>query len=168
VETEKLKILELRVELKKEVPDQIHCIGYDPGTVNMGIAEITSRKYANLYQIWMKRDEDQVKRITGLHNVITDCIGKASIYYYKTIKVVIEGASFGNPYRQTELGELRGSAVLWFVHNLPYAHIEIVPPSSIRKQVFGSGKVKAHEHWAELEKYPDACAALSCAYYAGL
>jgi len=146
----------------------MHCIGFDPGTVNMGIAEITSQKYANLYQIWRKRDENQVKRITDLHTVITECIGSSALYYYKTVKVVIEGASFGNRYRQTELGEIRASAVLWFTGNLSYAQVEIVPPTSIRKEVFGSGKSKAHEQWTELEKFQDAAAALSCAYYAGL
>jgi hypothetical protein len=76
--------------------------------------------------------------------------------------MVIEGSSFSNNYRQTELAEVRASATLWAIsHGMKPS---IVPPLSIRKKVFGDAKLRAEVEW-NLREYPNAASALACAYF---
>jgi len=86
-------------------------------------------------------------------------LGRTIGYFDPNSIAIIEGASYGARYRQVELAEVRAAMVLWF-HNYgikPY----IVPPATIRKQVFGHGRTK--NPWANLPD--DVSAALGCAYY---
>jgi Holliday junction resolvasome RuvABC endonuclease subunit len=139
-------------------------IGIDPGTVNMGVAYIDNTYFnANMmmYQIHLKRNADPVQRIINIRWLLTEL---GIINNVKT-DVVIEGASYGDRFRQVELAEIRAAAV-WWAHTSGANSITIASPSSIRKDVFGDGRKKAHEYWSELKEYPDALAALSCALYA--
>jgi Holliday junction resolvasome RuvABC endonuclease subunit len=135
------------------------CLGFDPGTTNLGIAVIEPEvnSHATLFQIKLVRRKDAIERMRGIQYLMWDCINWLSYKY----KAVIEGASFGNPYRQVELAEVRATIALWC---LDRGESMIIPPNTIRKAVFGNGKIKAHEVWENLP--PDAAAALSCAYYA--
>ena len=143
-----------------EFPIQNMCLGCDPGSVNLGLALIHQylSPYAELYQIKTTRLPDAVDRIRNIQYILSDCILSFS---FKPL-AIIEGASFGDRYRQVELAEIRASMALWCLDK--GMEVSIVPPQTIRKQVFGSAKIKAHEQWKELEKYKDAAAALSCAY----
>lgn len=131
-------------------------IGIDPGTTNIGIAFLLpENNRAMTYKINVEREPDPIKRISQVGTIL----GSVLFYYTVPTYCVIEGSSFGNPYRQTELGEFRAAAVLWCISKgiIP----RLVAPLTIRKTVFGSGKIKAEEEWPELPG--DAASALACA-----
>ena len=139
--------------------DQIF-FGADPGTKNLGIAAIypnTSEKTmeANLYKIVLDRNDDAVERILNVQKVLSTL----SIWCRWKNPAVIEGASFGNHYRQVELAEQRASIVLWC--NIRGLKVKIVPPKTIRKHAFGDGNMK--NPWDNLKD--DVAAALGCALY---
>jgi len=149
---------------KIEIPQPINtlwtCIGFDVGSANLGVAKLDpNQSLCNIYQVKWERDKDAVKRILDLHHILSDC----RMILPNRFRVVIEGAAYNQPYRQVELAELRASAVFW-LQKLG-AYTKIIAPSTIRKGVFGSGKLKAHEVWY-IKNAPDAVAALACAYYA--
>lgn len=131
--------------------------GIDPGIRNMGFATLKASAW-NLYQVKLKRiDDDPLERMLLVWKAIGTLIGMFSLNSH----VVIENASFGHTYRQVHLAEMRAAAILWFYrYQIP---IQVVPPQSVRKNVFGSAKIKAKEEWSELP--PDAAAALACALY---
>lgn len=74
-------------------------------------------------------------------------------------EAIIEGASYGKLYRQVELEDVRAAAVMWF-HRYGIKNY-VIPPTSIRKQVFGHGRMK--NPWSNIPD--DIAAALGCAYY---
>jgi len=76
-------------------------------------------------------------------------------------KMIIEGSAFGARFRQVELGEARATMAIWGKDHR--FDVQIIAPNSIRKNVFGNGKIKAQEVWSGLPN--DALAALSCIYY---
>jgi Holliday junction resolvasome RuvABC endonuclease subunit len=144
--------------------------GIDPGSTNLGLSEVRVfysgiMTKAILYQIKMPRTK-LVDRIDQLDKVLSKCfntfvLGKDKMF------AVIEGASYGSMYRQTELAEVRAIIAEWLKRN-GVGVIQVVPPTSIRKRVFGSGKVLAQDAFITDENIPDAVTALSCVYYAML
>jgi len=135
-------------------------IGVDPGTKNLGIATIypnTSEEImeANLYKVVLDRDDDAVKRMLVVRSVLSNL----NIWYRWGCPAVIEGASFGNHYRQVEIAEQRASIALWC--NTRGMRVKIVPPKTIRKHSFGDGTVK--NPWDNLED--NMAAALGAALY---
>lgn len=151
-----------KIELPKEPTSPLQCWGFDPGTRHIGVAVIpfiNETNYADLYQIETPRWSDAVERIVRWQSIL----GELRLVIQGRSRMVIEGAAFGENYRQVELAEIRASTVLW-ARRLGI-DIRIVAPATIRKCVFGSGKIRAHEIW-QLPDAPDAVAALSCAYYA--
>ena len=135
--------------------DVIH-IGIDPGTTRIGLAYLLPRSNeAHAYEAISERNPDPIERISEVARLLSTVIH----YYTVPTFCVIEGASFGNPYRQVELGEFRAAAVLWCKSKsiIP----RMVAPLMIRKTVFGSGKIKAEDTWPELPG--DAASALACA-----
>ena len=160
------------VALPTEIIEFGRYVGIDPGTTHLGLAELYSvdnKDKVTLWQITISRQEDAIKRMRLHHFIMGKClyipshmIGNAS-----DTNCVVEGASFGNTFRQVELAEQRIILAWWMFDSSP---THIVPPTTIRKAVFGSGKIKAHEAWQlagiPKNKQPnDALAALSCAYY---
>ena len=129
--------------------------GIDPGTVHMGLAILYSN-YIRLYKIKMVRAEKALDRMLEVQRILTLCI----TWFGKNPFVIIEGAAFmKSNYRQVELAEIRASMALWFHrHNVS---VEIVPPNTIRKQVFGHGRTK--NPWDNLDD--NLAASLGCAYY---
>jgi len=147
-------------------------ISADPGTTNMGLAKLYSvdeRDCATLWQIKMIREENMLDRLTTAGLIVRFCFDlKLHSYRTKHPILIIEGASYGNNFRQVELAEQRAAIALWGYDKLQT--ILVVPPLTVRETVFGSGKIKAHEAWQlagiPKSKQPnDALAALSCAYY---
>lgn len=136
-------------------------IGIDPGTTNLGIAKLIG--YPNnpscyVYQISMIRDANPIERIKHVQQIINMLL----VDYVQPMKLIIEGASFGDKFRQVELAEQRAAIVsIALTKGIP---VTMAPPLTIRKVIFGSGKKKADMVWPEIPK--DAAAALSCAYYA--
>lgn len=148
-----------RIKIEPPFPDKISertRFGIDPGTTKMGLAWIW-KNFGFIYEVKIVRDNNPVNRILITQDILSHCF---SIFAYAPL-MVIEGSSFGNNYRQVELAEVRASTVLWAIkHGITPM---IVPPSSIRKQVFGSAKIKAEDTWKDYP--PDAASALACAYY---
>lgn len=139
--------------------------GFDPGTTNLGIAFRTGYMI-NLIQVEIQRDKNAVIRMDNLGFVLSYLRVHMEELPANT-SVVIEGASFGDNFRQAELAECRATITCWMKgHRI--SDIHIVPPATIRKAVFGLGRTKAHQFWTDLEiPIPnDALAALSCLYYA--
>lgn len=147
-------------------------ISADPGTTNMGLARLYSideRDCATLWQIKIAREDNMLDRLTTANWIVQTCFNLPSHSYRMECPIlVIEGASYGNNFRQVELAEQRAAIALWGFNKLQT--IMVIPPLTIRETVFGFGKIKAHEAW-QLEGIPkskqpnDALAALSCAYY---
>lgn len=134
------------------------CLGIDPGTSNLGIAAIFPRIHSiELFQCSMERISDPVKRIQDLRDLFTFCIPFSQFY----ATCYIEGASYGDKYRQVELEQVRTTAVIWSQDRRFIA--KVIPPQTIRKNVFGKATIKAHDVWTEIPK--DCAAALSCALY---
>lgn len=133
-------------------------LGIDPGTSNLGIAAIIPHVHSiELYQCSMERIADPVERIQDLRDLFTFCI---PFFQYHTT-CYIEGASYGDKYRQVELEQVRTTAVIWSQDRGFIA--KVIPPQTIRKKVFGSAKISAHDVWKDIPK--DCAAALSCALY---
>jgi len=155
--SQNVKFRKIHIEPPMPLPANDRCVfGYDPGTTRMGVACLW-RTYLTVYEVETVRSPDPVVRIVTNQSILNTC---AKLFSYSPI-MIIEGSSFGNNFRQVELAEVRASAVLWALqHNIVP---KIVPPTTIRKAVFGNGKTKADEIWKELP--PNAGAALSCAYY---
>lgn len=153
-------IKKIKIELSDFPTSPLSLVGFDPGTVNLGIAEILpSTRRVYIYQIEMKRADDPVQRIQEVKWVIMDCLQ----YPYRAGRAIIEGASYGRRFRQVELAEQRAAIVLWTLKN--GFDPKIVAPNTIRSKVFSNHKIKADEYWEELAEYPDAATALSCAIY---
>lgn len=151
-----------------EPPDLLHpfniFMGFDPGTVNMGVA-CTYRDAIRLYQIEFERSKDPVERMRNIALTL-DYIRVGIDLISFPAHVVIENAGYGSSqFRQVELAEVRATIVWWLLKR-NIEDIKLIAPNSIRKQVFGNGKKMAHEFWDNSEIPNDALAALSCLYYA--
>ena len=130
-------------------------IGIDPGITNIGVAKIMPKKnMVLLHKLKFDRIKDAVQRMTTLTMFLHE-----RIYATGQEVLVVEGASYANPYRQVELAEARTVMAMWGVRK--GMDVKIVPPNTIRKVAFGSAKIK--NPW---EGIPDDCsAALGCALY---
>ena len=137
-------------------PDVIK-YGIDPGTTNIGIAYVhpTPNVAVMLYQVKLERADTTLGRILAIQNALTQC----RLLIRNDARAVVEGASYGNKYRQVELAEVRAAIVIWFYR---YGVLtDVVPPKTIRKVVFGNGNIK--NPWENLPD--DVAAALGCAFY---
>lgn len=132
-------------------------VGVDPGTTNIGISVLFNGE-AKTFQIAVPRNPNPINRMKDAISILEYIIN----YKNKRIFVCIEGASFGDVYRQVELAEIRAACALWAIEKAEL--VEIIPPSSIRKKVFGNGSIKAKELWKNLLP-GDAADALACSLY---
>jgi Holliday junction resolvasome RuvABC endonuclease subunit len=149
-----------KVELPVPIQGFHQSIGVDPGTTHLGIAVIEGymdNPYAYLFQVDIERQDNPINRIKEAQNIMSDCVN----WYHLPNYATIEGASFANNYRQVELAEVRASIALWCLSK--GFETVIVPPTTLRKGVLGSGKAIPHEVWTGLP--PDAVQALVCAYF---
>lgn len=131
--------------------------GLDPGTRNLGLAVIRPDvESVTLYKIVLERHKKALNRLLDVQQVLGYTLG----HFGQDSKAIIEGASYmASMYRQVELAEQRAAMLLWF-HKFGI-EAEIVPPNTIRKNVFGNGRMK--NPWGNID---DNCAAaLGCALY---
>lgn len=152
------RIYKTYIDTDLEFKDQTY-FGFDPGTVNLGIAFIYPTKETMegiLYKVDLVRDMDAVRRMMNVRKVLSNL----GFFTKWNCPAVIEGASFGNNYRQVELAEQRASIALWC--HIRGMKAKIVPPKTIRKQAFGNGNLK--NPWDE-QIDDDVAAALGCALY---
>lgn len=151
-------IIDVRIEppLPNNQSEHVR-MGVDPGTTKLGLAYLW-RNVCHIYEIKINRSPNPVSRILLNQEIMSKCL----LFFDFAPLMVIEGSSFANNYRQVELAEVRASSVLWAInHGIKPS---IIPPSSIRKQVLGSAKLRAEVEW-DLREYPDAASALCCAYF---
>lgn len=130
--------------------------GVDPGITNLGFAFISPRG-GELYQCTLPSKQGAVDRIRDVRGLTTYLIALNPIPAFSCV----EYAAHGAPYRQTALAESRAAALAALTD--ARAHPQTAAPLSIRKVVFGNGKIRAEETWPELPK--DAASALACALY---
>src|SRR3990167_2421992 len=150
------QIRKMRVEIPLDYTTGYTHFGIDPGVTNLGITFIQPmNKNATLFQIQLKRADNMIDRMVNIRYALQDCIG----YFGFNPRCVIEGASFGNQYRQVELAEARAAIGLWF-HNHS-VKVDVIPPLMIRKSIFGSGKIK--NIWENIPD--DTAASLACVLY---
>ena len=143
------------IEPNFPLPNEMR-IGIDPGTTNLGIAVIKPKiESVTLYKITLKRHKKALLRLLDVQQVLGDTIG----HFTPNSKAIIEGASYGDRFRQVEMAEQRAAMLLWF-HKFGI-DVDMIPPLTIRKQVFGSGKIK--NPYPEIDN--NMIAALSCALY---
>lgn len=152
----KYNIYEQKISPPFPILSTHNVIGFDPGTAHLGIAMVW-RTLVHLYEVEVERSMNPVERILATQAILSDCVHMFD--YAPTM--IIEGSSFGSNYRNTELAEVRASAILWAV-NHEVTPI-VIPIMTIRKAVFGNGRQKAEETWKDLP--PNAASALACAYY---
>lgn len=131
--------------------------GCDPGTTKLGLAYLW-KSVCHIFEISIIRSPDAVVRMLFTQEILDLCF---KIFDYAPL-MVIEGSSFGNNYRQVELAEVRASVALWAIKN--GIKPSIIPPMSIRKNVFGSAKLRPETEW-DLREYSNAANALACAYF---
>jgi Holliday junction resolvasome RuvABC endonuclease subunit len=152
------KFLKKRIKPDLEFGDNAF-FGFDPGTRNLGIAFIYPTDKimeAVLYKVNLERVDDAVERMINVRKVLSTL----NLFFKPDSHAVIEGASFGNVYRQVELAEQRASIALWCVNRM--MNVKIVPPKTIRKGAFGDGNIK--NPWED-QIEDNMAAALGCAIY---
>jgi Holliday junction resolvasome RuvABC endonuclease subunit len=132
-------------------------IGVDPGQVNAGVA-LVQGKQGILYQIKFPSDRNAVNRIQVAREFLHDLFSLLP----SAALTCVEYAAFGKAFGQVPLAEMRTCAVIAAYER--GGAVCLIPPATIRKEVFGSGKTKAHDVWTNLPH--DAAAALSCALFA--
>lgn len=136
--------------------------GFDPGSTHMGFAwNIEGLQQAYVMQIDKHRTMNPIERMKEVYGIFSEMITHAHQW---DVNLTIEGASFSDKYRQVELAEIRATVAWWAMHN-GVREVQIVPPLTIRKAVFGNAKLKAHDVWDNHDIPNDALAALSCMYY---
>jgi hypothetical protein len=146
-------------DVQLEINNSSIVYGLDPGSVHIGVAYINGAA-ARLLEITTKRKDATEKRIAYMWQILS------RLSDFDPIMLVIEGASYGDKYRQVELQDIRCGATTWAMNRSSDIKIQIVPPTSIRKTVFGSGKIK--NPWKEIGIPDNAAAALACGLYAVL
>jgi Holliday junction resolvasome RuvABC endonuclease subunit len=148
--------------------DKIY-IGIDPGSRNMGMS-ILSDTMSMSFEITYPPEKDAVKRILKVYTTTKLCF---QYVFYEgirfpplSISAVIEGSSFGDKYGQATLADARTAAFMSIYEIANREHYDCqakyIPPQSIRKQVFGSAKIKGEEVWKD-QLPPDAASSLVCA-----
>jgi len=135
-------------------------LGIDPGTTNLGIAKIDFGR-VHLWKVNFPRHKNPIERMLLTKTILNHFI---HAYKYKNY-VTIEGASYGDVYRQVELAEVR-AACIWWAMDKGVEPI-IAQPTEIRKKVFGNGTVKGKEIWKD-KISGDEADALVCAYFSVL
>lgn len=165
----------LWVEVECLIPHEGTIVGIDPGPRNLGIALFHDPEVSPsfIYQIELTRPKEMIERIREIDNLLHHLAYREDLFSLDRIsKLVIEYAAHGAKGLQTELAEQRSACAIWFVSRLTHSwnehntEILTVPPTKIRKTVFGDGRTKAKEVWKDLP--PDGADALGCAVYGAL
>jgi hypothetical protein len=141
-------------------------IGIDPGTAKLGVTLISfDVKQIHLHEFTFPSERLAIPRAVRIRLALTDVFYMDPMFSFMITPflVAVEGSSFGSVYRNTELAESRITEAMWFMDQFRVEpeNCVFIPPLTIRKQVFGNGKLRAEEQWPELE--PDAASSLAVA-----
>lgn len=150
------------MQITKLKPKSLHfserlIFALDPGTVNIGLAKVY-KDTATIWEIHKKRETNPIERIQNIQYLLSDLWGEVPYYQAKPL-LRIEGASYRG-FRQVELSQIRTSAANWGLQR--GMEVEIIPPLTIRKRVFGNARIKAANVWTDLPL--NAADALAIAY----
>lgn len=134
--------------------------GIDPG-VNFGLTVIEEDKVWVFNGALIQNDKPGRYGLIA-YKFLSNVIGA---YSHRNAVMVIEGAAYGAPFRQVELSELRaGFYLAAATASYRFADVVIKPPATIRKRVFGNGKIQAMDEWPLLNH--NAADSLSMALFA--
>jgi hypothetical protein len=134
--------------------------GVDPG-VNFGLTVIENEK---VYVFHGSLIQDDKPGRYGLlaYQFLRNMMSK---FYHRKAALVIEGASYGDQYGQVGLAVVRtGFYLAAALDHHTFADVQIKPPKTIRKAVFGDGTIKAPDEWPTLNR--NAADSLAIALYA--
>lgn len=138
--------------------------GIDPGNRHMGLTILQNNFFnAQCFEITFPTERLVIPRAIQIRLALSDIIFLSESWSEKDVLVAVEGSSFSSAFRNTELAEARLTAALWFKDNLTVndGQFIFIPPLTVRKQIFGSGKIRAEQSWPELK--PDAASSLAVA-----
>ena len=141
------------------IPGQrlLYGIGVDPGRA-FSVATLDGRKAVLYHGLLPKRDKKR-KYEYGLSAV--DALRRKE-NYNGVGEAVVEGAAFKMPHGQVDLAHVRMGYCLGL--DAAGFEVSIVPPATIRAQVWGKGNLGGLEMFPELNH--NAADALGCALYA--
>jgi Holliday junction resolvasome RuvABC endonuclease subunit len=143
--------------VKIRLDNERDSLGIDPGIRNMGMAKLYANGTGTLHQIKFTYDKD-VSKMERMLQVWYAQSALTGVFTPHT-KVIVEDAGYNQHFHQVKLAEMRAASILYYYrYDL---HPLVLVPNTIRKSVFGSGKIKG---W-DMDLPPDAEAALVCALY---
>ena len=128
-------------------------VGIDPGSRHMGIS-IIEKEMTTSIEVLVNPSDDPIERMEMIRRVIVDNVPRTHGF------ALVEGSSHGEVYGQTQLAEARASAMMAL--KVKGYLIQVMPPSSIRKKVFGNGKTRGEDYWKK-QIAPNAASSLVCA-----
>lgn len=134
--------------------------GIDPGYKHIGFSTISGIT-GFCYEITCRDFFDQMDRATALKNMMSKLISTNS-RHPEPKWIIMEGSSHAEKFGQTSLAEARLSLALGASE---FGIVKFVPPSTIRKYVFGKGNLRGEDVYKN-ELPPNAAASLGCACYA--
>lgn len=129
-------------------------VGIDPGSRHMGITIIEKVSTVSM-EVLVNQSDDPIERMEMVRKVIVDNVPRPNHGF-----ALVEGSSHGEVYGQTQLAEARASAMMAL--KVRGFVIKVMPPSSIRKKVFGNGKTRGEDFWKK-QIAPNAASSLVCA-----
>jgi len=153
-----------RFEFDLEAPYHRHgadiYIGIDPGSRHMGLTILKSDGLGETYEIELPTQPDALSKMHVVRKMMEWILDKELGLITQPIYAVIEGSGYSMPFGQTELAEARAVAMLTL--DSYGIKVNVIPPTSIRKKVFGSAKIHAEDLWKELIP-PNAASSIACA-----
>jgi Holliday junction resolvasome RuvABC endonuclease subunit len=131
-------------------------IGVDPG-VNFGVTVIYEC-YIHIFNGKLKTQKDRRIEYSILaHDLIHELVHE---YGGNPTTLVLEGAAFNKTFGQVNLAEVRTG---YYMAMRSYGEVEVPAPMSVRKAVFGDGKMQPMDIWPHLNH--NAADSLSIALY---
>lgn len=139
-----------RIRLPYPIQSDVPLVGIDPGLAKLGFAHwCPGYQFIVLHLVKTSSKSDIISRLRSIRFASNKLPGG---------KVIIESASYGSPGKQIYLGLVRGLLIDRFIND----DVRLLAPGSIRKKVFGSGKIIGKRVWKSIP--PDCADALACLY----
>ena len=130
-------------------------LGIDPGR-NFGVCSIVGSGEVQAWWGTLPKEDQLFRYGVGSYNITRELFANLRTDGHPAI---VEGAAYHAKFGQTGLAEVRFGFYLGFVHTGRRA--EIVPPATIRKAAFGSGRVAGFEIFPTLNH--NAADSVGCA-----
>lgn len=151
-----MKIRSAEATVALDLPD---AIGVDPG-INFGLGIFKDEKLTVYWGKFPKQDGDYRYSLL-VSNFVHDWVSE---YASSITRIAIEGPSFGSHFKQVVLEDVRVG--FWLGFKEIGKEAIYVPPATVRKVVFGGGRIKASDLWLTINGNA-ADAGAVCLYAAG-